>query len=113
MSRSVTLPPFSCWTQETHEPALLLDREPLGARLPLRSTMNQNKEEYPMTKPEFVAYMIQHSEDFPDVSEIDLDTARSVLSMLAPDKRIPSIAPDEFLDLWNSLVHDPAVMDIE
>ena len=66
-----------------------------------------------MTKPEFVSYIIQHHEDFPAVGEIDLAAAETVLGNLDSKAGLPDMTPEEFMETWNTLVHDPAVMDIE
>ena len=89
------------------EPVLPLDREPLRTRLDFTS----HKEDRPMNKVDFVIHCIRHSEFFPDVGEITLDTARSVVENLAPDERIPQMTADEFMNTWNAFVHNPKVMD--
>ena len=66
-----------------------------------------------MNKTELVTHLIQHSETFPDVDEIALADAERILSMLDPSEDLPDITPDELQTAWNTLVHDPAVMDID
>lgn len=66
-----------------------------------------------MNKIEFIAYCIQHTEDYPDTGELTLEGAATFLNNLAPNKVIPEITSDEFLQLWNQLVHEPSVMDID
>ena len=65
-----------------------------------------------MTKEEFVIYCIQHHEDFPNVGEIDLQSAQIVLENLAPDKSLPIMTAEEFMTTWNALVHDPEVTSL-
>lgn len=76
-----------------------------------RSGYNIFEEGFSMTKSEFVTYCIQHHEDFPDVSDISLETARSVVANLDPEAGLPDISPEEFAEIWNDLVHDPKVME--
>lgn len=66
-----------------------------------------------MNQTEFVTYLIQHSEDYPDVGEITTESAAQIISMLDRREALPAITPDELTSLWNTLVHDPAVMDID
>ena len=63
-----------------------------------------------MTPKDFITYCIQHHEDFPDVGEIDLDSARAVLENIVPDPHLPSISPEDFVTFWNAAVHDPEIM---
>lgn len=100
MSRSVNLPPFRSW---------LPDNKPLRIHL---SFTNNMKEEHPMSKEEFVIHCIRHAENYPDLDEIDLDTARSVIDNLAPDASLPAITAEEFMALWNASIHDPDVMSL-
>ena len=66
-----------------------------------------------MNQTEFVTYLIQHAEDYPDVGEITTESAAQILSMLDQREALPQITPDELVSLWNTLIHDPAVMDID
>ena len=95
------------------EPVLTLDHEPIATRLSFRYNEIKTEEENTMNKTEFVTYCIQHSEYFPDVDEIDLETAETILVNLDPSEDLPSITPEEFVTAWNTLIHDPSVMDIE
>lgn len=66
-----------------------------------------------MDKTEFVTYLIQHAEDYPGVGDITTESAAQIISMLDKRDSLPAITPDELTSLWNTLVHDPAVMDID
>ena len=66
-----------------------------------------------MNKTELVTHLIQHAETFPDVGEITLTDAERIISMLDPSNDLPDITPEDFLVAWNTLVHDPEVMDID
>ena len=86
---------------------------PVAPCLSISYNEHKTKEDSPMTKTEFVTFEIQHHEDFPEVGEIDLNSAATFLSFLDKNnKSIPDIPPEEFMNLWNQLVHDPEVMDI-
>ena len=81
---------------------------------PTRLQFTKNDEEATtMSKEEFVIHMIQHHEDFPNVGEISVPDASAVIGHLVPDKSIPMLTPIELAQLWNRLVHDPAVMNID
>lgn len=90
------------------EPVIRFDRDPIDTLL----AFNKEKGTGTMSKEEFITHLIQHTEDFPDTGEIDLAAASSVLANLVPDKSIPAITPEEFVILWNPLVHDPKVMSL-
>lgn len=90
------------------EPVIRFDREPYDTLL----AFNKEKGTGTMSKEEFITHLIQHAEDFPDTGEIDLAAASAVLANLVPDKSIPAITPEEFVTLWNQLVHDPNVMNL-
>ena len=66
-----------------------------------------------MSETEFVIHCIRHHEDFPDVGEIDLDAAQSVLDNALPSAGVPSMTAEQFRTAWNLFVHDPKVMTIE
>jgi len=66
-----------------------------------------------MTPKEFITYCIQHDERFPDVSEIDLATAQYLINLLDDREEVPILSAQEFMDLWNAGVKDPAIMDID
>ena len=66
-----------------------------------------------MNKEQFVTYIIQHHEDFPNVGEIDLAAAQSVLGNLDSSAAVPQITPEEFVSTWNALIHDSKVMNVE
>ena len=66
-----------------------------------------------MNKTELITHLIQHAETFPDVEEITLSDAERILSMLDPSEDLPDITPEELMTAWNTLVHDPTVMDID
>ena len=91
------------------EEACRFDSDPTA----LTFTKNDTEEEHTMTKEEFVTHLIQHSEDFPDVAELSVPAASAIIGNLVPDKSIPMLTPIELVQLWNRLIHDPAVMDIE
>lgn len=91
------------------EEACRFDSDPTA----LTFTKNNTEEEHTMTKEEFVTHLIQHSEDFPDVGEITEDDAQTIIDYVARSAAIPEITASEFTSLWNRLIHDPAVMDIE
>ena len=90
------------------EPVIRFDRDPIDTLL----AFNKEKGSDTMTKEEFITHLIQHAEDFPDTGEIDLAAARSVLDNLPPCKDIPTMTPEEFASIWNTLVHDPNVMSL-
>ena len=92
-----------------NETALIFDREPVRSRIQFAT----NKEEYTMSKEKFVAYVIQHTEDYPNTGEISIKTAQIILANLVQNHSVPSVTPEEFTALWNRLVHDPAVMALE
>ena len=92
-----------------NETALFFDKEPVRSRIQFAT----NKEEYTMSKEKFVAYVIQHTEDYPNTGEISLETAQIILANLVQNHSIPSVTPEEFTALWNRLVHDPAAMALE
>ena len=110
MSRSVLTPCFCVPFPVPSEPVLFLDREPLRTRL---SFKNNIEEATPMTKEAFVTHCIQHHEDFPAVGEIDLAAAQQVFDNLAPSRAIPKMTPQEFMDVWNTLIRDRDVMTID
>lgn len=91
------------------EEACRFDSDPTA----LIFTKNDTEEEPTMTKEEFVIHMIQHSEYFPDVDELSAPDATAIISNIIPDKSLPKLTPDELVQLWNQLIHDPSVMDIE
>ena len=66
-----------------------------------------------MNNTEFVTHLIQHAETFPDVDEIALVDAEKIVSMLDRSEALPDITPEELMTCWNTLIHDPAVMDID
>lgn len=66
-----------------------------------------------MNKEEFITYCIQHDERFPDVGEIDLATAQHLINLLDDREEIPFMSAQDFMDLWNAGVKDPAIMDID
>lgn len=110
MARSTFTPCFA-FPFPLDESALFFDHEPLQTRLTFKS--NNTEEEPRMTKLEFVTYIIQHHEDFPNTGEITLDTAANILDNIADKRNVPTISPEELRDLWNQLVHDPDVMTEE
>lgn len=90
------------------EPVIRFDRDPIDTLL----AFNKEKGSDTMTKEEFVTFSIRHAEDFPSTGEITPDAARSVLDNLPPCKDIPAMTPEEFTSIWNTLVHDPKVMNL-
>lgn len=79
----------------------------------LTFTKDNTEEVVTMTKEEFVTHLIQHSENYPDVGEIAADDAQTILDYVARSAAVPDITASEFTVLWNRLIHDPAVMDID
>ena len=79
----------------------------------LTFTKDNTEEAATMTKEEFVTHLIQHSEDFPDVGENAEDDAQTILDYVARSAAVPEITAAEFADIWNRLIHDAAVMDID
>lgn len=94
------------------ERPLFFDREPIRSKLTFSST-KRRKEIHTMTKEEYVTYIIQHTEDFPKTGEISLASAQNMLRNAYPSKSIPEITPEEFVSIWNALIHDPKVMTLE
>ena len=67
-----------------------------------------------MDKKAFVTHIIQHTEDYPNTSEITLEAAQQIINNLdLNEPSIPDITPEDLRDLWNELVHDPEVMTLE
>ena len=64
-----------------------------------------------MTKTEFITYCIQHDENYPDLEQIDLQTAQSFLDRLDPTEGLPDMTAQEFMDMWNAGIQDPAIME--
>lgn len=106
------------------EPLLILDREPIATRITFRYNGGiKTKEDYLMTYPElasvstekinYVAYIIQHTEDFPSTGEITIDSARNIIQNAAPHRSVPKLLPEELVKIWNVLIHDPEFMKIE
>ena len=106
------------------EPLLILDREPIATRITFRYNGGINtKEDYLMSHPElasvstekvdYVAHIIQHTEDFPVTGEITIDSARNIIQNATPHKSVPKLTPEEFVKIWNVLIHDPVFMKIE
>lgn len=91
------------------EPLAMLDREPIPTRLPF--TFNKSEENMSMNKTEFIVFMIKHHENFPNLYEIDLNTAQKYLAMIDPAESVPDISAEEFMTAWNVFVHDPKVME--
>ena len=78
-----------------------------------RLQFTKSEEAPTMTKEQFVTHLIQHAETFPDVGEITEQDAQAVLDNIALAPALPEITAAELTDLWNRLIHDPAVMDID
>ena len=98
------------YPKEHREPILQFDGDPVSSRIAFIN--DKLKEEPIMTKPEFVTYMIQHDEDFPNLSPIDLTEAEQILSMIDPkEMSVPAITPEEFLTLYNETLQDSCVME--
>ena len=64
-----------------------------------------------MTKSEFVTYCIQHDERYPDLEPIDLATAQHLINLLDDREEIPFMSAQDFMDLWNAGIQDPAIME--
>jgi len=64
-----------------------------------------------MTKSEFITYCIQHDERYPDLEPIDLATAQIFINRLDLHEEIPLMSAQDFMDLWNAGIQDPAIME--
>ena len=91
------------------EVPLQFDKEPVRSRLAF-TNIKERKENHIMTKEEYVIHIIQHTDDFPETGEIDLASAQSMLNNACPSKSIPEITPEEFVHIWNTIVHNPQIM---
>lgn len=89
------------------EPRLTFDHDPSALYL------THCKEACPMNKTEYVTFCIQHHEDFPSVGEITLEDAKTAVDNAYHAPSVPLLTAEEFMILWNQLVHDPAVIRIE
>lgn len=70
-----------------------------------------NKEKTQMSKTEFVTYMIQHTEDFPETGSISLETAQMIIDNLdCPEVAPEGLTAEDLALIWNQLVRDPDVM---
>lgn len=64
-----------------------------------------------MSKTEFVTYMIQHTEDFPETGSISLETAQMIIDNLdCPEVAPEGLTAEDFALIWNQLIRDPDVM---
>ena len=64
-----------------------------------------------MSKIEFITYCIQHDADYPDLEQIDLQAAQAFLDRLDPTEDLPAITAQEFMDMWNAGIQNPAIME--
>ena len=64
-----------------------------------------------MSKTEFITYCIQHDADYPDLEQIDLQAAQAYLDRLDPAEDLPAMTAQEFMDMWNAGIQDPAIME--
>ena len=64
-----------------------------------------------MSKTEFVTYMIQHTDNFPDTEPISLESAKLLISNTFETIRPADLTAEEAMEIWNRLIKDPAVMD--
>ena len=59
-------------------------------------TSEEKKGSDTMTKEEYVAYLIQHTANFPHTAAMDPGSAATILSNVVPDPSIPMMNPIEF-----------------
>lgn len=93
------------------ENPLIFDHEPIATQLPFRYNDIKKEEDNTMNKTEFVAYMIQHTEDFPETGRISLEAAQEIIENLDCPEVVPEgLTAEELATIWNELVSNPDVM---
>lgn len=65
-----------------------------------------------MTVDQYVTHCIQHTEGYPEIGEISLESAELAVWNRYPDPSLPKMTAEEFRDAWNRLVKDPEVMGL-
>lgn len=94
---------------------LYFDREPIDTAVTFGYNYNNNTEEDPtmkMTVDQYVTHCIQHTEGYPDIGEISLESAKIAVLNRYPDPSLPKMTAEEFREAWNRLVKDPEVMSL-
>lgn len=94
-----------------HDPLLVFDGEPIHTRLPFRSATQSYKEDLPMSKEDFVAYLIQHTDEFPENEPITLESAQLLLDNTFEATHPDGITAQDVMDIWNRLIEDPSIME--
>lgn len=94
---------------------LYFDREPIDTAVTFEYNNANNIEEDPtmkMTVDQYVTHCIQHTEGYPEIGEISLESAELAVWNRYPDPSLPKMTAEEFREAWNRLVKDPAVMGL-
>lgn len=94
---------------------LYFDREPIDTAVTFGYNYNNNTEEdstMKMTVDQYVTHCIQHTEGYPEIGEISLESAELAVWNRYPGPSLPKMTAEEFRDAWNRLVKDPEVMGL-
>lgn len=95
--------------------AVYFDREPIDTTVTFGYNKDNKTEEdltMKMTVDQYVTHCIQHTEGYPEIGEISLESAELAVWNRYPDPSLPKMTAEEFRDAWNRLVKDPAVMGL-
>lgn len=94
---------------------LYFDREPIDTAVTFGYNNANNTDEdltMKMTVDQYVTHCIQHTEGYPDIGEISLESAKLAVWNRYPDPSLPKMTAEEFREAWNRLVKDPEVMGL-
>jgi len=94
---------------------LYLDREPIATRLPFHYNSTKKEEDNTMDLRAYVKFIIEHCDEVPNVTPIDLETAELMtFNTFKDDIHAPKdLTAQNFMDTWNDLLKHPEELNLE